>query len=53
MTVGKATAVTPQEGPSEFRFVAPCFTGIDEARIREALEHRTVEARRQVMQAER
>ena len=35
MTVGKATAVTPKDGPSEFRFVAPCFTAIDEARIRD------------------
>ncbi len=38
MTVGKATALTPKDGPSEFRFVAPCFTGIDEARIRDHLQ---------------
>jgi magnesium transporter len=38
MTVGKATAVTPKDGPSEFHFVAPCFTGIDEARIHDHLE---------------
>jgi magnesium transporter len=37
MTVGKATAVTPKDGASEFRFVAPCFTGVDEARIRDHL----------------
>jgi magnesium transporter len=38
MTVGKATAVTPKDGESEFRFVAPCFTEIDEARIHDHLE---------------
>lgn len=38
MTVGKAQALTPQEGDTEFQFVAPCFTGIDEARIRDQLE---------------
>jgi magnesium transporter len=38
MTVGKAAAVTPKDGPSEFRFVAPCFTGIDEPRIRDHLK---------------
>jgi magnesium transporter len=37
MTVGKATAVTAKEGEHEFRFVAPCFTEIDEARIRDHL----------------
>src|SRR5437588_11702997 len=38
MPVGKATAV-PQEGAGdEFRFVAPCFTRIDEARIRAHLQ---------------
>ncbi len=38
MTVGKAAALTAKDGHSEFRFVAPCFTGIDEARIREHLK---------------
>jgi magnesium transporter len=38
MTVGKATAVTPKDGKSGFRFVAPCFTGVDEARIRDHLK---------------
>ena len=38
MTVGKATAVTPEDGDSEFRFVAPCFTGVDEARISDHLK---------------
>jgi magnesium transporter len=38
MTVGKATAVHPQDGHDEFRFVAPCFTGIDEARIRDHMK---------------
>ncbi|HZE04400.1 MAG TPA: magnesium/cobalt transporter CorA [Solirubrobacteraceae bacterium] len=37
MTVGKATAMTPKEGGTEFSFVAPCFTRIDEARIRDHL----------------
>lgn len=37
MTVGKATAVTPKDAHSEFRFVAPCFNGVDEARIRDHL----------------
>jgi magnesium transporter len=35
MTVGKATAVAPKDGDHEFHFVAPCFTGIDEERIRD------------------
>jgi magnesium transporter len=38
MTVGKATAVTPKDGHGEFRFVAPCFTEVDEARIRDHLK---------------
>jgi magnesium transporter len=38
MTVGKATAVTPKDGKSEFRFVAPCFNGVDEPRIRDHLK---------------
>jgi magnesium transporter len=38
MTVGKATAVSPKDGESEFRFVVPCFTGIDEARIRDHMQ---------------
>ncbi len=41
MTVGKAKAVAPKDGApvsGEFRFVAPCFTGIDEAQIRDHLE---------------
>jgi magnesium transporter len=39
MTVGKARAVAPKDGHDEFRFVAPCFTGIDEARIRDHLQN--------------
>lgn len=38
MTVGKATAVNVKDGDGEFRFVAPCFTGVDEARIRDHLK---------------
>ncbi len=38
MTVGKAAALTQKDGHGEFRFVAPCFTGIDEARIRDHME---------------
>ncbi len=38
MSVGKAKAITSKEGHDEFRFVAPCFTGIDEARIRDHME---------------
>ncbi len=38
MTVGKATAVNAKDPDGEFQFVAPCFTGIDEARIRNHLE---------------
>lgn len=39
MTVGKATAVTRTGGEDGFQFEAPCFTGIDETRIRDHLEH--------------
>ena len=38
MTVGKAKAVTPKDGDGEFRFVAPCFTDVDEARIRDHMK---------------
>src|SRR5690349_12833010 len=38
MTVGKAKAVTQKDGHDEFRFVAPCFDGVDEARIRDHLK---------------
>jgi magnesium transporter len=38
MTVGKAAALAPGKGGKEFRFVAPCFTGIDEARIRDHMK---------------
>ena len=38
MTVGKAKAVTPKDGDGEFRFVVPCFTDIDEARIRDHMK---------------
>lgn len=38
MTVGKAAALTQKDGKGEFRFVAPCFTGVDEARIRDHME---------------
>src|SRR5690349_129507 len=38
MTVGKASAVTPEDGHREFRFVAPCFNGVDEERIRDHLK---------------
>jgi magnesium transporter len=38
MAVGKARATTPQSADADFRFVVPCFTTIDEARIRDHLE---------------
>ena len=38
MTVGKAKALTAEGGHDQFRFVAPCFTAIDEARIRDHLQ---------------
>jgi magnesium transporter len=38
MPVGKAAAVTGKGAGDEFRFVAPCFTGIDEAQIRDHLQ---------------
>ncbi len=38
MPVGKAKAATPESTSDEFRFVVPCFTGIDETRIREHLQ---------------
>ena len=38
MTVGKAKAVTSKDGHGEFRFVAPCFNGVDETRIRDHLK---------------
>lgn len=37
MPVGKATAVTPKGAADEFQLVVPCFTGIDETRIRDHL----------------
>jgi magnesium transporter len=39
MPVGKATAATPEGAGDEFRFVVPCFTRIDETRIRDHLKH--------------
>lgn len=38
MTVGKAKAVTPNGDDDEFRWEVPCFTKIDEPRIREHLQ---------------
>jgi len=38
MPVGKAKAASAQDAGEEFRFVVPCFTTIDEARIRAQLE---------------
>jgi magnesium transporter len=38
MTVGKATAAAPEGADDEFRFMVPCFTQIDEARIRDHIE---------------
>ena len=38
MPVGKATSVTREGADEEFRFVAPCFTRIDEARIRDHMQ---------------
>jgi magnesium transporter len=38
MTVGKAAALTPKDGGEEFRFVVPCLTAVDEARIRDHLK---------------
>ena len=39
MTVGKAKAVTRNGDDDEFRCEVPCFTHIDEARIRERLQN--------------
>jgi magnesium transporter len=38
MPVGKAKAAAPDKGGDDFKFVVPCFTEIDEARIRDHLE---------------
>jgi magnesium transporter len=38
MTVGKAKAVTTKGDHDDFQYVVPCFTEIDEARIREHLK---------------
>lgn len=38
MTVGKAKALAPKDGDQESRFSVPCFTSIDEARIRDHLQ---------------
>jgi magnesium transporter len=38
MTVGKAKALAPKDGDQETRFSVPCFTSIDEARIRDHLQ---------------
>lgn len=38
MTVGKAKALAPKDGDEESRFSVPCFTSIDEARIRDHLQ---------------
>jgi magnesium transporter len=38
MTVGKAKALTPKDGDEGSRYIAPCFTSIDEARIRDHLQ---------------
>jgi len=39
MTVGKARAVTLDGDDDQFRYVVPCFTSIDEARIRDQLQN--------------
>jgi magnesium transporter len=38
MPVGKAQAVPPERAGEEFQFTAPCFTDLDEQRIRDQLE---------------
>jgi magnesium transporter len=38
MTVGKAKAVTPKGDDDEFQWEVPCFTHIDEPRIRDQLQ---------------
>ena len=38
MPVGKARSATEKSGDEGFEFVVPCFTSIDEARIRDHLE---------------
>ena len=38
MPVGKAEAKTPKSAGHQFRFVVPCFTHIEEARIRDQLQ---------------
>jgi magnesium transporter len=38
MTVGKAKSVGPEGAGDDFRFMVPCFTGIDEAAIRDHLQ---------------
>jgi Mg2+ and Co2+ transporter CorA len=47
MPVGKARAATTDDAVEDFRFVVPCLTSIDEARIRDHLErdHSTVSNR--------
>jgi magnesium transporter len=39
MPVGKAQAAPKETAGEDYRFVAPCFTQIDEARIRAHLDH--------------
>jgi magnesium transporter len=38
MTVGKAKALTPKDGDKKPRFMVPCITSIDEARIRDLMQ---------------
>jgi magnesium transporter len=38
MTVGKAKALAPEKGDDKSRFMVPCFTSIDEARIRDLMQ---------------
>lgn len=38
MTVGKAKAVTPKGDDAEFGWQVPCFTQIDEPRIRDQFQ---------------
>jgi magnesium transporter len=38
MPVGKARAATPETAPGEFRLIVPCFTAIDQEKIKELLK---------------
>jgi magnesium transporter len=38
MPVGKARAATPETAPDEFRLIVPCFTAIDQEKIKDHLK---------------